>query len=122
MTKLGWHTTRMTFASAIVGAGLAFSGVVYGQASTGGGGSPTNPSSSGAGSSSTGTPCEQGCGPSAGGSPSNMGGQNANRNSMPTGIQPCTPGSTVNSNSGTTCRDSNGKVVTLPNQKGNSAK
>jgi len=120
MTHLSGRTTRVTFASAVLVAGLALAGVAYGQASTGMGGSPTNPSSSGAGSSNSGTPCEQGCGPRAGSS--DMGGSNANRNSTSTGIQPCTPGSTVNMNAGTTCRDSSGKVVTLPNEKGNSAK
>jgi hypothetical protein len=114
MTNLALRNSILVLASAVFAAGLTFAGGAFAQASN---------NNNGTGSSvlppaAPGTNGRQVQDEPGKGSPIN----DANTN-RPNSSQPCEPGSTANANSRTTtCMDPDGKKVTLPNEKGNSAK
>jgi hypothetical protein len=114
MTNFVVRNSNLVLAAAVLAAGLTFGAGAFAQASN---------NNNGTGSSvlppaAPGTNGRQVQDEPGKGSPVN--GANTNR---PNGNQPCEPGSTANANSRTTtCMDQNGNKVTLPNEKGNSAK
>ena len=114
MTNLAPHNSRLILASAVFAVGLALTGAAFAQASNNnnGTGSSVLPPAA-PGTNGRQVQDEPGKGTS-------VNGANTNR---PNSSQPCEPGSTANANSRTTtCMEPNGSKVTLPNEKGNSAK